>query len=1505
MKKMCLFINCSNLTYCRLHYNIGILEGSMIHLDDAQDYLNSTTIYDTGTATTSNNSHNDNSNNDNTINPIIEQKIKKSSFYIQICQAIHTSIQTTLSTIQSVHKSKLQTWHKRVQQHQQYNKFIDSSILNQPNDSNNAFVKCILNYESGKVLYMLGVTLAKKFTNGSSSNSGSGNIFVSRICTNEKIQFLEYSLEKFRSSLQYLSTVSSSSNNNNNNATISHILQSKQQLPTVEREINLSIADTLSCVAYIFDVEQNDYTKSSEYYNQSLTLYADIYGTYHMTCSQTLHNLGTLHVFMKKYDDALKYYTECLNIRKHIQKEQEDEENENDDNEQTQQRRRNRKNIMNEEEVGHTYRCMAETCRNIGNLSLAKQYNQMALKIFVQVCGKDQLIVALILSSIASLYLDDTTTTTTTTDNGNSNKYKEQKKNFIFSENYQQVLECLNESIRIRKLHYNHNNNIVSYSSNNDGNNNHQTTTTWKNVGYDLAHNMHSKGKLLLWNSEYKESLHVFQEEMKLREELLDRFITIHQKRIKDVGDVAADEKGNNNDSNGIDFADDELQRKEEDHYDHIIRILLCTAQIYAQNNEYDNILSSCVDLLKPIDVMIHNNNVKQLQKGKKWNEKKILLDRNHADVLFLMGRALLKKNKYMEAYTKFESALNIYESQLQQPKESSPDYDINTTILLQSKIASTLYFIGTIYHDVDVDWIQSNLSDNNDDVNAPKDMNNNNDDGSGNDEAINYFKKSIELRMSVLHSNQQNNNTLLSKSAITLAQLQMSDMLYRSVQLSNEKKDDNKLTSTFLSYIIKSIQMKEQILLPFLSEIALSPSSSENDYVSSWWYDNGIGEQTICNGIKEYPIMIEELDYFHLYFESDDKQELDALFGCYRLYIDMSSTSNNKLQELSDSAYTDDVNTSTLSSSWVNFTKEITNEVAQYFTNPTITVIPTDNETDDTNSKPVASSSTTFPSILQVSSVTVNSKDIVTSVFTKEKILWKMATIYIYKHLHDKIPINDCNNDSTDSHLEKASQLLRNVSDLLSTQQKQRLQGKNDDEIQKNELNSFLGHYVYPSLGFIYSLNRKYDKAKKRFMNALQLLRKNDTPEDEEEDDDDEESPSITEMNTIPAVHAKVLISLGKVEIELGEYKNAVMYLEEGLTAQQRIFFREENQQGQQTMSSSLDDLSSTRLEIGTTLYYLGVAYEYYSITDHRRTSLSLFFKALKIKTYKLGKRHVHISDILLHIGHLQRKAVLCSKNEKQIDRESQEEHLKEAKKFYDEALKLKKEAYDYQTGKSEQLIASYRNKAVHLDEIASLTCNIGEVYGLQKKYEDAVNNYRQSLTMYQSQQQEDKSNISCDPSTKSIADIYDALGEMYYGMNSNEESLKCFQESLNLRNEFISSNESPDERTSAYLKIASTYYKIGFVHESMMLLDDALESFTESLKLHRQFLTSKQLLDLSTANLLDSMSEIYFTHKQDYNLALKACRQALKIYRGQCGDNSIEVSAVEVVLICGLIAY
>ena len=140
----------------------GILEGGMIHLDETEYYLNSKIISVTNSTDT---------------NSQIQQKIKRSFFYIQICKSIHTAIIQTLSQISSVHTTKLQTWHKRVQQHTQYNKYIDSNILSQRNDSNDAFLTCILYYESGKVLHMLGVTLAKKFSGDA--------IFVNRVCTNE------------------------------------------------------------------------------------------------------------------------------------------------------------------------------------------------------------------------------------------------------------------------------------------------------------------------------------------------------------------------------------------------------------------------------------------------------------------------------------------------------------------------------------------------------------------------------------------------------------------------------------------------------------------------------------------------------------------------------------------------------------------------------------------------------------------------------------------------------------------------------------------------------------------------------------------------------------------------------------------------------------------------------------------------------------------------------------------------------------------------------------------------------------------------------------------------------------------------------------------------------------------------------------------------------------------------------------------------------------------------
>ena len=92
----------------------------------------------------------------------------------------------------------------------------------------------------------------------------------------------------------------------------------------------------------------------------------------YIKCSQTLYNLGILYVFIKEYEDNLKHYSECLNMCKHISKTNQES-----------------KSLIDKEEVGHMYWCMAQTYWSVGNLSLAKQYNWIALKIFAQVRRKD------------------------------------------------------------------------------------------------------------------------------------------------------------------------------------------------------------------------------------------------------------------------------------------------------------------------------------------------------------------------------------------------------------------------------------------------------------------------------------------------------------------------------------------------------------------------------------------------------------------------------------------------------------------------------------------------------------------------------------------------------------------------------------------------------------------------------------------------------------------------------------------------------------------------------------------------------------------------------------------------------------------------------------------------------------------------------------------------------------------------------------------------------------
>merc|ERR1711862_173435 len=109
--------------------------------------------------------------------------------------------------------------------------------------------------------------------------------------------------------------------------------------------------------------------------------------------------------------------------------------------------------------------------------------------------------------------------------------------------------------------------------------------------------------------------------------------------------------------------------------------------------------------------------------------------------------------------------------------------------------------------------------------------------------------------------------------------------------QQQQQQQDNNML---LLNYVIKSIQMKECILLPYLSEIIFSSSSSDNNdeniIHNNHWYDIIEDDN---NEKKYYPLLIENLDDYHLYIHNDDSIEFNNLYDCYRLYIDMISYHN------------------------------------------------------------------------------------------------------------------------------------------------------------------------------------------------------------------------------------------------------------------------------------------------------------------------------------------------------------------------------------------------------------------------------------------------------------------------------------------------------------------------------------------------------------------------------------------------------------------------------------
>ena len=80
--------------------------------------------------------------------------------------------------------------------------------------------------------------------------------------------------------------------------------------------IELYLSDTLTTLAYCYDVKLSDHKHALVTYNESLVLYGRHIGKDHPTVIHTLHSVGCIHMELKQWNEANVCFAECLALLK-------------------------------------------------------------------------------------------------------------------------------------------------------------------------------------------------------------------------------------------------------------------------------------------------------------------------------------------------------------------------------------------------------------------------------------------------------------------------------------------------------------------------------------------------------------------------------------------------------------------------------------------------------------------------------------------------------------------------------------------------------------------------------------------------------------------------------------------------------------------------------------------------------------------------------------------------------------------------------------------------------------------------------------------------------------------------------------------------------------------------------------------------------------------------------------------------------------------------------------
>ena len=569
LKDACIIMKDQNFINDRMD-NLGLLEGSMVHLDDCQLMMK--------IALSAKKSISDEI-----------QEVDSFDEFIKIHHAISQSVEKYMTTQNiSIDEKKL-----LISRRYRHNK---NEILKW--DETECVVKMTSNFEAGRTLHVLGVSLGKH-----------QSTMPSLPQTHEKsieMEMLMYpkALDSFKESLRWLFSNKlgyglipkppPGSDDRFLERYRANMENKKIAMKReIEKEIEMNIADTLSCLSYCKDSKVSQFDEAIRTYEEALTIYRRINGEEHPTVSNTLHNMGTICIELKKFNEALHYYQECVQITYKLKAKMQ---------EQVQTNHHSFKSnfAREDEELSKTLQCMGKAHKLLFDYESALTCYTEAHTLILSIEGKeDDVATADILTELASIYLEQV--------------LNDQQ---MFTKVGDKALEYIKESLRIRNLF-----NKESIGAN---------ESYYRNKVAN-AQDLYTKACFNFWKDEMEEAMVSLKEAMGIRNDL----------------QTLLDKEQNEN-----------MACIVQDQNDSIALLRMLMGKIYSNQGEHDAALNCFEELM----FLGKERLEAEIQSKSKTRDRfeAIFVEIDVGHTLINIGNAYHFKCDYKKAIEKFKASLRI-----------------------------------------------------------------------------------------------------------------------------------------------------------------------------------------------------------------------------------------------------------------------------------------------------------------------------------------------------------------------------------------------------------------------------------------------------------------------------------------------------------------------------------------------------------------------------------------------------------------------------------------------------------------------------------------------------------------------------------------------------------------------------------------------------------------------------------------------------------------------------